>query len=288
MELPDAVVSGVAVAVRLSRMDITHPAAPAQQSKPVAFGGGAVIGALGGLIGLGGAEFRLPLLIGLFRFGALEAVILNKAMSLVVVASALPFRARTVPFGEIAAHWPVVLNLLAGSLIGAWLGAGWATRLRSESLYRIIAVLLVAIAAVLVLGHGATAGAALFTGWIQIMTGVVAGFGIGVVASLLGVAGGELLIPTLVLLFGADIKLAGSLSLAVSLPTILVGFMRYSRDQSFAVIGRNRLFLLTMAAGSIVGTFIGGQLLGLIPSGMLLPALALILLISAVKVWRHT
>jgi hypothetical protein len=28
---------------------------------PVAFGGGAVIGALGGLIGLGGAEFRLPL-----------------------------------------------------------------------------------------------------------------------------------------------------------------------------------------------------------------------------------
>ena len=57
---------------------------------PAAFGGGAVIGALGGLIGLGGAEFRLPLLIGAFRFAALQAVILNKAMSLVVVASALP------------------------------------------------------------------------------------------------------------------------------------------------------------------------------------------------------
>ncbi|MBM3654906.1 MAG: sulfite exporter TauE/SafE family protein, partial [Alphaproteobacteria bacterium] len=93
-----------------------------------AFAGGAVIGALGGLIGLGGAEFRLPLLIGAFRFAALEAVILNKAMSLVVVASALPFRARTVPFDAIAAHWGVVANLLAGSLLGAWLGAGWATR----------------------------------------------------------------------------------------------------------------------------------------------------------------
>src|SRR5580692_7815639 len=100
------------------------PAATAR-SAPRAFGGGAVIGALGGLIGLGGAEFRLPLLIGMFRFGPLEAVILNKAMSLVVVASALPFRARTVPFGEVAAHWPVILNLLAGSLIGAWLGASW-------------------------------------------------------------------------------------------------------------------------------------------------------------------
>ena len=34
--------------------------------------GGGIISALGGLIGLGGAEFRLPLLVGMFRFGALE------------------------------------------------------------------------------------------------------------------------------------------------------------------------------------------------------------------------
>jgi hypothetical protein len=265
---------------------LAHPAP--SQNKPAAFSGGAVIGALGGLIGLGGAEFRLPLLIGLFGFGALEAVILNKAMSLVVVASALPFRTQTVPFGAIAAHWPVIVNLLAGSLLGAWLGAGWATRLRSETLYKVIAVLLVAIAAVLVIGHDTVTGSPLFTGPGQAVAGVVAGFGIGVFAALMGVAGGELLIPTLVLLFGADIKLAGSLSLAVSLPTMLVGFTRYSRDQSFAVVGRNRGFLLIMAVGSIVGAFIGGQLLGLIPNRVLLPALAVILVLSAVKVWRHS
>jgi uncharacterized membrane protein YfcA len=73
--------------------------ATAPRSLPAAFGGGAVIGTLGGLIGLGGAEFRLPLLIGPFRFAVLEAVILNKAMSLAVVASALPFRAMTIPLG---------------------------------------------------------------------------------------------------------------------------------------------------------------------------------------------
>lgn len=67
-----------------------------------AMGEKVLVGTLGGLIGLGGAEFRLPVLIGPFRFAALEAVILNKAMSLVVVASALPFRAGTVPFGAIA------------------------------------------------------------------------------------------------------------------------------------------------------------------------------------------
>lgn len=262
-------------------------AASASRSLPSAFAGGAIIGTLGGLIGLGGAEFRLPLLIGLFRFAALEAVILNKAMSLVVVATALPFRAGTVPFAEIAAHWPIVLNLLAGSLAGAWFGAGWATRLKSETLYKVIAVLMVGIAVVLVFGHDATASDRLLTGAAQMVAGVVLGFGIGVVASLMGVAGGELLIPTLVLLFGADIKLAGSLSLAVSLPTMLVGFARYSRDQSFAVLGRNRAFLLVMAAGSIVGTFIGGMLLGIVPSVVLLPVLAAILLISAMKVWQH-
>lgn len=264
-------------------------AAPtSQRSMPAAFGGGAIIGTLGGLIGLGGAEFRLPLLIGLFRFGALEAVILNKAINLVVVATALPFRAGTVSFGEIAANWPVILNLLAGSLAGAWLGARWATRLKPETLYKVLSALLVLIAVVLLFGHEPDAAGQLLSGSAQMAAGIVAGFGIGVVASLMGVAGGELLIPTLVLLFGADIKLAGSLSLAVSLPTMLVGFARYSQDQSFSVLGRNRVFLGVMAAGSIVGTIVGGFLLALIPGEILLPVLAAILLASAVKVWRHT
>ena len=101
---------------------------------------GRLIGALGGLIGLGGAEFRFHLLIGPFRFRALEAVILNKAMSLIVVAAALPFRAATVPFGDGRRNWPIIVNLLAGSLLGAWLGAGWATKLSSRNLYRILAI----------------------------------------------------------------------------------------------------------------------------------------------------
>ena len=42
------------------------PAAAAGDRRVVAFASGTLIGALGGLIGLGGAEFRLPLLIGLW------------------------------------------------------------------------------------------------------------------------------------------------------------------------------------------------------------------------------
>ena len=193
-----------------------------------------------------------------------------------------------MPFAEVAAHWPVIANLLAGSLLGAWLGAGWATRLKSAGTIpdhcrapgRSSPLLLL-------LGHGATNRDGPFEGSALIVVGVAAGFAIGVVASLLGVAGGELLIPTLVLLFGADIKLAGSLSLAVSLPTMIVGFTRYSRDSSFAVLGKNRSFVGVMAAGSLAGTFVGAQLLGMISDTLLVPFLSLILVISAAKVWRH-
>jgi uncharacterized membrane protein YfcA len=73
----------------------------------LAFGGGAVIGN------------------GAFRFAALEAVILSKAMSLIVVATAVIFRTRTGPLDVVAANGPIILSLRAGSLVGAWLGAGW-------------------------------------------------------------------------------------------------------------------------------------------------------------------
>jgi len=252
------------------------------------FGCGAAVGTLGGLIGLGGAEFRLPLLISVFGFGALPAVILNKAVSLVVVASSLPFRTTSIPVASVLQRWDVIITLLAGSLAGAWLGAEWATKLKSQTFCRVLAVLLVTIAAVLLWGHEPrTHTPQLLTGPSLIVVGTIVGFGIGIVSSLMGVAGGELLIPGIVILFGVDIKLAGSLSLVVSLPTMIVGFTRYSRNQSFNIIREEWPFLAIMALGSLAGAFFGGQLLGAVPVSVLLPLLAGILILSAVKLWRH-
>ena len=41
-----------------------------------------------------------------------------------------------------------------------------------------------------------------------------------------------------------------------------------------------------ISAGSILGSFMGGQLLGIVPASVLFPVLAAILLVSAIKVWR--
>lgn len=242
---------------------------------------------MGGLVGLGGAEFRLPLLLTVFGFAALAAVIVNKAMSLVVVVAAIPARLAAVPLSEVTDEWGAVANLLAGSLLGAWLGAGWATRMASATLYRVLAVLLVSIALVFTAERLGTIPTANLGEPVQLVAGVIAGFGIGVVAALLGVAGGELLIPTFVLLHAVDTKLAGSLSLLVSLPTMLVAFFRYSRDQAFTVLRENRGFVVAMAAGSVTGAVLGGLLLGVVPETVLVPLLAALLLYSAIKVWRH-
>lgn len=263
------------------------PAPQVVRSMPLAFAAGAVIGVLGGMIGLGGAEFRLPLLIGVFGFVALAAVIVNKAMSLIVVVTALPARLAAVPFSDVTAQWAVVANLLAGSLVGAWIGATWATRMRSATLYEVLAGLLAVIAAALAASHLGPVTALDLPPAVRVVAGLVAGVLIGIVAALMGVAGGELLIPTIVLLYGIDIKLAGSLSLAVSLPTMLVAFARYSQDASFQILRSNKTFVLVMSAGSIAGTLLGGALLGVVPAAVIVPLLVALLLASSVKVWRH-
>ena len=86
-------------------------------------------------------------------------------------------------------------------------GCELAVKVKQELLYRIIALLLVVIAIVLLFGHDtATSSGPPLTGVALFMAGATAGLVIGVVASLLGVAGGELLIPTFVLLFGAETR----------------------------------------------------------------------------------
>lgn len=70
------------------------------------------------------------------------------------------------------------------------------------------------------------------------------------IASLSGCAGGEFLMPTLVLLFGLKPKLAGSLS-AISVPMMIVGLGTYGREQSFEVVRTHAPSHAYMSAASI-------------------------------------
>lgn len=252
---------------------------------------GLLIGTLGGLIGLGGAEFRLPLLVGYFGLSSIEAVMINKITSLVVVSWSLPARAQSIAWSEVFSHWKIILNILSGSLVGAWIGANVAVKIKALHLDRMIMFLLVALAVSMIFGHDHITSQShieISLDTLHIVTGTLAGIGIGLVAAILGVAGGELIIPTLVLLYGVDIKLAGSLSLCISLPTMAIAFVRYSQSGAIPLLKREARFIGAMAIGSVIGTIVGGALVGKVHSGTLLTIMGCILLISAFKTFLHS
>src|SRR5215210_4195254 len=106
---------------------------------------GAPIGLLGGLIGLGGAEFRLPVLAGVFGYAARRAVALNLAISLVTVVSALIIRGGTLSLAPLVSLLPVAAAMIAGAVSAAYLGTALVHRVSERLLERVILVFLVVI-----------------------------------------------------------------------------------------------------------------------------------------------
>ena len=251
---------------------------------------GAPIGLLGGLIGLGGAEFRLPVLAGVFRYAARRAVALNLAISLVTVVSALLIRGGTLSLDPLIALLPVVLAMICGAVSAAFFGAALVHRISEALLERFILVLLVGIGVALVVEAflPREVSGLLPQGSLLLARLVVAalfGLFIGLVSSLLGVAGGELIIPTLVFVFGAGIKTAGTASLLISLPTVAVGVLRHRRLGSFTDRADLTKTVAPMGVGSVVGAVVGGLLVGLVPAAVLKLVLGVILIGSAVRIF---
>lgn len=248
------------------------------------------IGGIGGLIGLGGGEFRLPLLVALLGFTARSAVPMNQILSLITLVAALAVRWHTGSLTGVGAFAPAVLALGAGGMTAAWFAARLLAHVADHRLERAIAVLLMAVGALLIVERFLPAGLPALVpaaSGAQIAAGIGLGLCIGTVSTFLGVAGGELLIPALVLVFGADIYTAGSAALFVSIPTVCIGLFRYSRMAMLP--GRATLLRIGVPMGveSLVGAAAGGAFAGSTSAEVLKLLLGLILVAAAFKAfWR--
>lgn len=265
--------------------------APSDRRSPArAFGFGVPIGTLGGLIGLGGAEFRLPVLTGILGYRPRQAVAINLAISLTTVIAAATIRGATLAWQPVIELLPVAIAMTTGAVIAAYIGIGIVHRLPETGLRRLILVLLVGIGIALIVEaflpqH--TSGLLPQHGPVPLLVAATCGLAIGAVSSLLGVAGGELIIPTLLFIFGADIVTAGTVSLLISLPTVAVGVGRHSTRGTYSDRADWTATIIPMGIGSIIGAIIGGLLVGLAPDNALKVILGLILIISATRVFRH-
>jgi uncharacterized membrane protein YfcA len=253
-----------------------------------AFGAAVPIAALGGLIGLGGAEFRLPVLVGPLGYAPRRAVPLNLAVSLVTIAASLAVRSQSLTFAPVVPYIPVLFALIAGAMLAALFGTSLFHSLSDRAIERLILALLFVIGCALIVeAFVPNATGALLPAGVWVPAAVVFGLGIGLVSSLLGVAGGEVIIPTLIFAYGVDVKAAGTASLLVSLPTVVVGIVRYAQRgaytrQSFAAT------VAPMGAGSIIGAIIGGLLVGIVSAHVLKAILGLVLIGSAIRMFRES
>jgi uncharacterized protein len=242
---------------------------------------------VGGLLGLGGAEFRLPILVGYFRYRLLRAIPLNLAVSLVTVLAAVGSRvfiARQLPDASVL---PIGVAMMLGGILGAALGSQWLVRVSEHRLHSAIRTLLIGIGLLLIIESATTwesGGLPLGTAARAVVAGGV-GVLIGIVSTLLGVAGGELIIPALVLVFAVPIKAAGTLSLLISIPTIIVGLARHSARGAFKGLSDLRHLIVPMGIGTILGGLVGGAVVVFVPTGAVKLLLGSVLIASAVKVF---
>jgi uncharacterized membrane protein YfcA len=249
---------------------------------------GAAVGILGGLLGLGGAEFRLPLLVSVFGYPLRRAIPLNLAISFLAVLVAAIVRWRLAGQPPLASAAPVAVGMMVGGMAGAALGARWLAHISDERLHAAVRTLLVSIGVLLIVESAApgtsagVAGGPILQGALAALAGVI----IGAVSTILGVAGGELIIPTLVLLFGVPIKAAGTTSLLISIPTMMVGLARHRARGAFHEVGEVRRVVVPMAFGTVLGSAAGGLLIAYAPAGPVKVALGVVLIASALRVFR--
>ena len=91
-----------------------------------AFGWCVPIGGLAGLVGLGGGEFRLPVLMHGIGFETKSAVLLNLTVSLVTLPFAMISRSGAVSLVAVVRHLPEVAGLALGGMASAVFDVGWS------------------------------------------------------------------------------------------------------------------------------------------------------------------
>ncbi len=111
---------------------------------------------------------------------------------------------------------------------------------------------------------------------------VILGVCVGIFSGTLGVGGGTVIIPALVLLWGFGQKSAQGMSLAVMVPMALIGALRYWKNPEVEFDG---WVIALIVLGAVAGTLAGTELAARLPAGILRKSFAVFLVIVAVRMF---
>ncbi|MFK3836268.1 sulfite exporter TauE/SafE family protein [Microbacterium sp. NPDC087868] len=187
---------------------------------------GLLAGLLSGLFGVGGGTVIVPLLVLFLHFDqrlaagtSLAAIVPTAAVGVISYAAS----------GSVA--WIPALILAAGAVVGAQIGTRLLPRISQTALrWGFVGFLLVVIVSLFLVIPSRDAPFDLT--WISGIALVVVGVGTGVLAGLIGVGGGVIVVPVLMLAFGTSDLVAKGTSLLMMIPTAVSGTFGNLRNRN--------------------------------------------------------
>jgi uncharacterized membrane protein YfcA len=234
----------------------------------ISFAIGLAAGCLGGLIGIGGGIIMIPLLVGLLHVDQCRA----HGTSLVVliftgISGAISYGLH----GQV--DWKVPAMLLAAA------GARLADRLPAWKLKKFFGVFLIFCSALLLLKP-------FLADWIGVLPDAVSaaalvatGAATGFLSGLMGIGGGTIIIPALILLGGFTQHVAQGTALLVMVPSGFVGALTHWKLGNVA-----GGLLFGMVPGIVLGTFAGAGIAQFIPEE---PLRWIFVLVVVCTGWRY-
>lgn len=178
---------------------------------------GLLAGLLSGLFGVGGGTVIVPLLVLMVHFDQRRAA--GTSLAAIVPTAAVGVISYAVS-GSVA--WVAALILAAGAVVGAQIGSRLLPRVSQSALrWGFIAFLVVVIISLFIVIPSRAAEFDL--NWVNGIGLVVVGVITGVIAGLIGVGGGIVVVPVLMLGFGTSDLVAKGTSLLMMIPTAVSG-----------------------------------------------------------------
>jgi hypothetical protein len=233
---------------------------------------GVAAGFLSGIFGVGGGILVVP---GLTLIAGMDQRLAHGTS----LAAILPISLASLItyWGHQHVDWPVAMWLSYGAVAGSIIGTRLLAVASKRTLGLIFASVLIASAIRLFIATQGNGRAELHI--TMILALVTIGLVTGALAGLLGVGGGVVMVPAMIVLFGLSSVIAKGTSIAVIIPTSIMGTIRNrSRknvDLSAAMI---------VGCAGILSAIAGGFISGLLSDTMSNVLFALLLVVVAARI----
>jgi uncharacterized protein len=239
---------------------------------------GLVAGVFGGLVGLDGGLIMIPLMVGILKLGQHQA---HGTSLVALVFTGMSGAISYALNGSI--NFTASICLAATAMLTARAGARYCHVLPEWKLKKYFGTFLIFCAILLILKPFIGISAATVPLYFQIVVFLITGAFTGFLSGMMGVGGGTIMVPAMVLLTGFNQHLAQGTSLLVMVPAGGVGAFAHWKMGNVATG-----ILAGLVPGIIIGAYLGGHFAHFIPDTPLRLAFIAVIIFMGIRYIRSS